>query len=106
MCKRLRSIVYGGYPMPVPGDFQSPVWAEAMAITAGIAAASIMRHGIAAHTSSVAKLCRKAVEAAGARRVLQIETNITTNTPAATSAHIPSITSRIRYTLLGARERR
>jgi hypothetical protein len=88
--------------MPVPGEFQSPVWAEAMAITAGIAAASIMRHGIAAHTSSVAKLCRKAVEAAGARRVLQIETNITTNTPAATSAHIPSITSRIRYTLLGA----
>jgi hypothetical protein len=36
--------------------------------------------------------------------VLQIETNIAANTPAATSARIPSITSRIRYTLLGARE--
>ena len=92
--------------MPVPGEFQSLVCAEAMAITAGIAAASIVRHGIAAHTSSVAKLCRKAVEAPGARRVLQIETNIAANTPAATSARIPSITSRTRYTLLGARERR
>jgi hypothetical protein len=92
--------------MPVPGKFHSPVCAETMAITAGIAAASIMRHGIAAHTSSVAKLCRKAVEAAGARRVLQIETNIAANTPAATSAHIASIMSRIHYALPGGSERR
>ena len=86
--------------MPAAGEFQSPVCAEAMAITAGTAAARIIRHGIAAHTSSVAKLCPKAVEAAGARRVLHIEMNMAANTPAATSAHIPSITSRIRYILL------
>ena len=79
--------------------------AEAMAITAGIAAASIMRPGIAAHTSSVARLCRKAVESSGVGRVLPIARNIAENTPAATSAHIPNITSRIGYTLLGARER-
>jgi len=81
--------------MPLPAEFQSLVCAEAIAITAGIAAASIMRHGIAAHTSSVAKLCRKAVEATGPRRVLQIETNIAANTPAANSTHIPNTTSRI-----------
>jgi len=92
--------------MPVPGEFQSLVCVEAIAITAGIAAASIMRHGIAAHTRSAAKLCRKAVEAAGARRVLQIETNIAANTPTATSAHIPITTSRIRYALPGGSERR
>ena len=82
--------------MPIPGEFQSPVCAETMAITAGIAAARIMRHGIAAHTSSVAKPCRNAVGAAEARRVLQIAKNIAVNTPVATSAHIPRITSRIR----------
>jgi hypothetical protein len=65
-----------------------------MVITAGIAAASIMRHGIAAHTSSAAKCCRRVLSAAGARRVLQIERNIALNTPAASSAHIPSMTSR------------
>ena len=92
--------------MPVPGELQSLVCVEAMAINAGIAAASIMRHGIAAHTSSVAKLCRKAVEATGARRVLQIETNIAANTPTATSAHIAITTSRIRYALRGGSERR
>lgn len=92
--------------MPVPGVFQSPVCADKMAMTAGTAAARIIRHGIAAHTSSVAKLCRKAVEAAGARRVLQIETNIAANTPAATSAHIPITMSRIRYALPGESERR
>lgn len=68
-------------------------------MAAGMAAASTMRHGIAAHTSSVAKLCRKAVDAGRARRVLQIETNIAANTPAATSVHIPIIASRIRYAL-------
>src|SRR5690242_2746411 len=50
-------------------ESQSQGYAETMAITAGIAAASIIRHGIAAHTSSAAKLWRKAVEAAGARPV-------------------------------------
>jgi hypothetical protein len=38
--------------------------------------------------------------------VLQIETNIAANTPAASSPHIPSITSRIGCTLLSQRERR
>jgi hypothetical protein len=38
--------------------------------------------------------------------VLQIARNIAVNTPAATSAHIPSITSRIRYALPGCSERR
>jgi hypothetical protein len=66
-----------------------------MAIAAGIAAASTMRHGIAAHTSSDTKLCRQWVGAAAARRVLQIARNIAANTPTATSEHIPSITSRI-----------
>jgi len=55
-----------------PGVFQSLVCAEAMAITAGIAAASITRHGIAAHTAPVAKALPEAVEAGGARGVLQI----------------------------------
>jgi hypothetical protein len=76
-------------------------------MTDGTAAARIIMQGIAAHTSSIAKRCRKAVGAAAeARRVLQIETNIVANTPAATRAHIPSITSRIRYALLGGSERR
>jgi hypothetical protein len=65
-----------------------------------------MTAGIAAHTSSVARFCRKAVEAAGARRVLQIKTNIAANAAAPASAHIPNITSRIRYALPGASERR
>jgi hypothetical protein len=89
-----------------PGKFQSLLCAEAMAMAAGMAAASTMRHGIAAHTSSVAKLCGKAAEAGRARRVLQIETNIAANTPAATSAHIPIMTSRIRYALPFGSERR
>jgi hypothetical protein len=88
-------------------EFQSPACAETMAMTAGTAAARIIRHGIAAHTSSIAKLRRKTVGAvAVARRVLQIETNIAANTPVATRAHIPSITSRIRYALPGRSERR
>jgi hypothetical protein len=86
---------------------QSPVCAEMMAMTAGTAAARIIRHGIAAHTSSIATLCRKAVGAAAvARRVLQIEANIAANTPAETSAHIPITMSRIGYGLAGRSERR
>jgi hypothetical protein len=34
---------------------ESPALGAAMAMTAGIAAATIIRHGIAAHTNSVAK---------------------------------------------------
>src|SRR6516165_7195222 len=65
-----------------------------MAIAPAAAAARIMKHGIAAHTSSAAKRCRGVVRAEGARRVLQIERNIAATTPAATSAHILSVTSR------------
>jgi hypothetical protein len=87
--------------------FQSLVCADTMAMTAGTAAARIIRHGIAAHTSSIAKLCRQAAGAgAVARRVLQIEANIAANTPAVTSTHIPITTSRMRYPLLGRSERR
>lgn len=53
--------------MPVPGEFQSLVCADTMAMTAGTAAARIIRHGIAAHTSSIATLCRKAGGCASSR---------------------------------------
>jgi hypothetical protein len=85
-----------GIRSPSPEEFQSPVRAETIAITAGIAAASIMMHGIAAHMSSVAKLCRKAVGAVGVRRVVQMETNIAANTLTTTSVHIPITTHRRR----------
>lgn len=60
----------------------------------------LIRHGIAAHTSSVAEFCRTAGDPEHTRRVLQIARNTVADTPPANQTHIPTIRIRIR---LGAR---
>jgi hypothetical protein len=95
-----------GHARPAAGpSHQSPLRAEATAATTGMAVASTMRHGIAAHTSSSRRLCRKSIGIVRARRVLQIARSVVTTTPAASTAHMTGVTSRISYTFLGARER-
>ena len=68
-------------------------------MTAGIAAATIIRQGIATHTSSVARFWRKDGGREAARRELQIASSIVANTPAATSMHIVRIASLMPHTL-------
>jgi hypothetical protein len=69
------------------------------ALTAGNAAATIMRQGIAAQTSSVARLCREDAACEAARCELQIAKNIAVNTPAATRTHAIRIISLISHAL-------
>src|ERR1700751_34340 len=66
---------------------ESSALGAAMAMTAGIAAATIIRHGIAAHTNSVAKCWRADGASDPSRRELQIAANIVAKTPRATRAH-------------------
>src|SRR5262249_1543065 len=74
---------------------QPAVCSQTMAMTAGIAAARVIRQGIAAHTSSLGRLCPERDGVAAARRVLQIARNMAANMPVATREHIPRRTSRI-----------
>src|SRR5215469_15133024 len=73
-------------------------WWQAIPIAAGIAAARIIRHGIAAHTNSAARFWRKDGGCESLRRELQIERNIAANTPAVTTEHIIRIASLISCT--------
>src|SRR6201993_1323210 len=66
---------------------ESAALGAAMAMTAGIAAATIMRHGMAAHTNSVTRCWRADGAPDPARRELQIAANIVAKTPRATRAH-------------------
>jgi hypothetical protein len=74
---------------------QRSVVSPSIAIVAGIAAASIISHGMAAHTTSLAKLWTNVGEREGSRRELQIAINIAANTPAANSVHIARTTNLI-----------
>jgi len=73
-------------------------WWQASPIAAGIAAARIIRHGIAAQTNSAARFWRKDGGCESLRRELQIERNIAANTPAVTTEHIIRIANLISCT--------
>jgi hypothetical protein len=72
---------------------------------AGVAAATIIKQGIAAHTSSAVTDWRKRAAVFPERRALQMAKNMAANTLAATMKHIARST-RMGYAMLGNSERR
>src|SRR5579871_2562072 len=90
-----RSVVRGFPFREIPDKFreESPAPCDVMVMTAGSAAATIMRHGMAATISSMARCWRVGLGCDRSRGELQTATNIVANTPTAISTHRINIAS-------------